>query len=266
MKDQIKQRIKSGGNQHQQFNLLRNELQHIILQEIDRHQGFDKMVFVGGTALRILFDLDRFSEDLDFSLSPLAQNKFEFLSLMQSVCETINSFGIFCEIKKPRAITAVHGCFLSFKTQEFIASKELKQTLAVKVEIDTNPPRGGVEQISAVKGPRLFKIRHYDLPSLFAGKLHALLFRKYTKGRDLYDYQWYLARKVSPNLTLLENAIAQTQKQELKLDTQSLKELLTKRFSEIDFEKAKEDVRSFVFDEHSLTLFEPQIFLSSFPT
>lgn len=266
MKDQIKQRIKAGQDRHQQFNLLRNELQCLILQEIDRHQGFDKMVFVGGTALRILFDLDRFSEDLDFSLSSLAKDKFDLVTLMQKICETINDFGIFCEVKKPRAVMAVHGCFLSFKTQEFIASKELKQTLAVKVEIDTNPPGGGIEQLSSVKGPRLFKVRHYDLPSLFAGKLHALLFRKYTKGRDLYDYLWYLARKVSPNLTLLENGIFQTQKLKLKLDAQSLKELLTKRFAEIDFAKAKEDLRPFVFDENSLSLFTPQIFFNSFPT
>lgn len=265
MKDNLIQIARKGKTAVEQMNLLRNELQHLILQEVDRKLGFEKIAFLGGTALRILYGLDRFSEDLDFSVSESFHKKFELKQLAHAVSASIKSFGVDCEISKIKNIKTVHSCFFDFSGLLYEINRHFgkQQKLAIKFDVDANPPRGANEAVSPVAGARLYKVRHYDLPSLFAGKLHAILYRNYTKGRDYYDFLWYAAKKIRPNLILLENAILQTQKEPLQLTPEKLKTMLQERFIKTDFAQVKSDVSPFLFDAQSLTLLSQEVFLQA---
>jgi len=264
MKDDLIARAKKGINVEMRLHLLREELHHLILQEADRKGAFGKICFVGGTALRILFGLDRFSEDLDFSVSKTA-GVFDLTSLAQGLRQSLEAFGIPCEIRRPKTVGAVHGCFFTFTglLHETDPSFPKNQNLSIKFEVDTNPPQGGIEQTSPVTGARVYKIRHYNLPSLFAGKLNAVLYRVYTKGRDLYDFLWYVGRNTPVNYTLLQNGIEQTTKTKITLTREGLQKMLREKFEKTDFEQAKRDIAPFLLDPRALSLFEKETFLNA---
>jgi predicted nucleotidyltransferase component of viral defense system len=265
MKEEILKRAKKGRGSFEKLNLLREELHHLILQEIDRKGGFEKICFQDGTALRIIFGLDRFFEDLDFCVSSQLHGSFHLEKLVKSVQNSLQAFGFDCELSRQRTTGAVHSCFFRFAgLVEFLASSFRKtQKLGIKIEVDTNPPAGGHETVSPVTGIHLYKVRHHDLPSLFAGKLHAILCRKYTKGRDLYDFLWYSARRTPVNLTMLENAVFQTSKNKVRYTQESLRKALKLCFEKIDWSAAKKDVEPFVSDSNSLSLFKRDIFLET---
>lgn len=265
MKEEILKRAKKGKGYYEKLNLLREELHHLILQEIDRKGGFDKLCFQGGTALRIIFGLDMFSEDLDFCVSSQIQGSFNLEKLVKAVQNSLQAFGFDCELSCQRTISAAHSCFFRFAglLESLASSFRKKQKLAIKIEVDTNPPSGGRETVSPVMGIRLYKVRHHDLPSLFAGKLHAILYRKYTKGRDLYDFLWYASRKTSVNIKLLENAVYQTTQNKIKYTQESLQKALRLRFEKINWLAAKKDIEPFVSDAASLSLFQKDIFLET---
>jgi len=129
------------------------------------------------------------------------------------------------------------------------------QKLSIKLEIDTNPPAGWKMQTTVLNKTYLFSVAHYDLPSMFAGKLHASFYRRYTKGRDIYDLFWYLGKKVRPNLELLNNAIAQSQGESPCITESSLKEFMLKGRAHIDLNAARKDVERFLEDKSELRLF-----------
>ncbi len=262
MKDEIIKKLVGKKSAGEKLNLLREELHHLILQETDRKGFFDEICFLGGTALRIVYGLNRYSEDLDFSLSQYYRQKFDLKKMAGTLIKSLAAFGFDCEITRPRIENNVQGCFFSFKNLLTNIDRTFpkQQTLAIKFEVDTVPPKGAVETVSPVVAARLYSIRHYDLPSLFAGKLHAILFRPYTKGRDLYDFLWYTGKAIGVNKKLLENAIKQTQKQKILITEESLQEMLTKRFASIDFAKAKTDVARFLPDSAELELFRKEVF------
>lgn len=265
MKQDILQRVRHGKSREEKINLLREELHHLILQEMDRRQGFRDLCFVGGTALRIVFGLDRYSEDLDFSTSEKCVLNYDLALLVSSVQRALVDYGCDVQIKKMRNHSVVQSCFLVFTNLLSDLDKVFSktQTLAIKLEVDTNPPHGAQESLSPIVGARLYKLRHYTLPSLFAGKIHAVLFRKYTKGRDLYDFLWYVGKGVPVNRVLLENAARQSQKRDFAFDESALRETLKKRFEKIDFKQAKNDVLPFLQDRNALDLFERDIFVGS---
>lgn len=281
MNKELLNKAKAGHNSQERLNLLREELHHLILQEMDRKGGFKKLCFLGGTALRMIYRLDRFSEDLDFSVSLVrlapakpdasaqrSQDKeasFSLEPLAKSVARSLQSFGIDCEMVKTRQVAAVHSCLFKFSNLLHEADPSFRkgQKLAIKFDVDTNPPEGARESVSPVSGDHLYKVRHYDLPSLFAGKLHAVLYRQYTKGRDLYDFLWYRSKKIAVNSALLENAIQQTQKETIRFTPQTLENRLAERFKRIDFKAARKDVDRFLEDTRSLSLFERETFLGA---
>lgn len=265
MQEEILKKVRARKNHEDRLNYLREELHHLILQEIDRKGGFKQLCFVGGTALRILFDLDRFSEDLDFFLSLRVKKEFHLKPLVDSIQKSLEGFGFLCEIRSLKNEKNVQSCFFTFSQllPKLDSIYRAEQKLAIKLEVDTNPPEGALETTSPVAGERLYKICHYDPPSLFAGKLHALLFRHYTKGRDLYDFLWYVGKKIFPNIGLLENAIFQTKKKRMMLTPESLKTMLQERFEATDWNLAKKDVSSFLSDPGSLNLFSKEIFLDA---
>ena len=130
------------------------------------------------------------------------------------------------------------------------------QKLSIKLEIDANPPAGGVLVNTIVSKIYTFNIVHYDLPSLYAGKLHACFYRTFTKGRDFYDLVWYLGKKVKPNFTLLNNAIQQTQGNAPQISESNFKQYLLENIQRIDFEHVKKDVERFLEDKSELSLFD----------
>lgn len=263
MKDTILERAGRGSSGIEKLNFLREELHHLILQEIDRKGGFNDLCFQGGTALRLLFGLDRFSEDLDFCLSSDAGKNFELKLLVRSVLRSLEGFGFECHIAEEKSTKAVHSSFF-FRFSGLLAKVDpffgKDRKLAIKVEVDTHPPGGGREVISPVSGAHLYKVRHHDLPSLFAGKLHAILCRRFTKGRDLYDFLWYTGRRTPVNLVLLNNAVKQTEEEPVPYTEKTLRKALRERFEKIDFGAAKKDVESFVGNRESLRLFDRAVF------
>ncbi len=265
MKDKILEHTRQGKTSEHKLNRLREALHHMILQEADRKQAFNQICFLGGTALRIVYGLDRFSEDLDFSLSNQSLGRFDLASLATGIQKSLDAFGLSCKVERFKTVGAVQSCFFTFQGLLHEVDRHFRdnQKLAIKFDVDTRSPPGAVEAASPITAFRVYKVRHYDLASLFAGKLHAILYRTYTKGRDLYDFLWYTGKQIHVNRVLLENAIEQTQKLKLHLDNASLRSLLAKRFQEINFEKAKKDVAPFLEDPESLSLFEPSVFMGA---
>jgi len=126
--------------------------------------------------------------------------------------------------------------------------------ISIKLEIDTNPPSGSKQELSLYNSTFLFYILHYDLPSLFSGKLHALLCREYTKGRDWYDLLWYLSnfRDLKPNLIMLKRAIKQTCKRRIEIEKGNWKQILKQEIDELDIEKVKKDVKPFLENHNEI--------------
>ena len=133
------------------------------------------------------------------------------------------------------------------------------QNLSIKIEVDSNPPLGWRTETTLVNKTYLFSLVHFDLPSMYATKLHACFFRKYTKGRDFYDLIWYLGKKTRPNYAVLNNAIKQTEGRNFGINEHAFKDFLLTEIQRIDFEKAKADVERFLEDKSELKLFNLKI-------
>jgi hypothetical protein len=136
------------------------------------------------------------------------------------------------------------------------------QRVFIRLEIDTNPPSGWKTELSLVSEAFVFTILRFDLPSLYATKLHVCFFRRYIKGRDIYDLIWYLGKDLLPNFTLLNNAIEQTEGKNPALDRNNFKEFLISKIEKIDFAKAKRDVERFLVDKDELRLFNKELLIN----
>ena len=128
------------------------------------------------------------------------------------------------------------------------------QKLSIRLEIDSKPPAGWEVENTVINKVYLLNVTHLSLSSLYATKLHACFFRKYAKGRDFYDLVWYLGKRVTPNYTLLNNAVKQTQSRDLKLSPKNIADFLLKRLSKVDFSIIKKDVERFLEDKSELAL------------
>jgi len=255
----LKEQISKYSTNEEKFNYLRETIQIQTLKIIDQHGFFKNIAFVGGTALRILYDLNRFSEDLDFSL--INAENFDFLRMSEQLIKSFLLLNIDLQINS-KTKNNVHVAQLKFSKllYELGLSSLPDQKLYIKLELDMNPPLGAVLEYTMQKN--FFGIRHYDLPSLYAGKLHAVLHHKYTKGRDYYDLMWYLTKRIEPNLTLLNNAITQSTAKQSKLDIDDLKASLTKRLQKTDFQEVYADLETFIRDPLELKVLNLSNFLN----
>jgi hypothetical protein len=255
---------------------LREIIQEVALLGLWRAKFFEHAAFYGGTALRILYGLDRFSEDLDFSLLAPSPD-FNLARYTASLEEELLAFGfnVRVEMVDKAVESAVQSAFLKANTRNELlvieAGEELMgqvaagQVLKVKIEVDTDPPPGFSTSTRYLLQPIPFAVRSYSLPDLFAGKMHAILFRKWknrVKGRDWYDLVWYAANHPQLNLGHLEQRMRQTGhwSGEQSLSPVAFSDLLFEAIDRLDVNQARKDVSPFVKDQQMLALWSHDFF------
>ncbi|MFH1260253.1 MAG: nucleotidyl transferase AbiEii/AbiGii toxin family protein [Elusimicrobiota bacterium] len=244
----------------EKINKTREFLQILILKILFDRGFFEPLAFVGGTALRILYGLRRYSEDLDFSL--VKKEGYNFKTLLHELLYELKKYNFKVEVSSNES-NIVHSSFIKFSEllSDLGLSNLKEQKLSIKLEIDTNPPQGWQLRLTPVTESFVFAVNSFDLASLYATKLHACFFRKYTKGRDFYDLIWYLGKNIEPNYLLLNNAIKQTEKKDLKIGPDNLKFFLREKLEKIDFILVRKDTERFLEDKNELKLFDRQIIL-----
>ncbi len=265
------------------FDALREILQEIVLLGLYEGGFFKHAVFYGGTALRILHGLPRFSEDLDFSLMSVDKG-FDFSSYEASIVQTLKSFGfeVSIEIKTKSNQSAIASAFVKGNTIKHLINintpKSMTDTIhkhkvvKIKLEVDTEPPLGFESEHLLRLTPRPFSLHTMTLPSLYAGKMHALLCRSWSsrpKGRDWYDLIWYISHDVTLDIKHLQARLNQSckwlEENDIKviedLDEKGLKSLLQKRVESLDITKAKHDLRPFISDISELDLWSEPFFM-----
>jgi predicted nucleotidyltransferase component of viral defense system len=263
VKDHLKQLIEKIRDNNLSRCTVREYLQARVLESLQENGAFNNWVFVGGTALRFLYSMPRFSEDLDFSLvkTGLEDN---FTELMRKIKGTFEAEDYKLTIKAKIEKT-VKSAFLKFEglLYEIGLSPHSAETISIKVEIDTNPPSDAIFETSVVRRHCLLNLQHYDKSSLLAGKLHALLSRKYVKGRDIYDLMWYLTDRTwpEPNIALLNNALHQTGWKGKEIAADNWREETAMRISKYDWDKVIADVRPFVEKQRDLEMMTKEILL-----
>lgn len=259
-------------------NALKEIIQEIALLGLWRAKFFEHCAFYGGTALRILYGLDRFSEDLDFSLLK-TQPGFNLKPYLKAIESELNGMGLNVTVieKDKSADTAIESAFIKAGTKEHLLKIQVPASISdriqgnaimnIKLEIDTDPPGGFETEVKTLLQPIPFSVNTYKKPDLFAGKLHAILNRNWkgrVKGRDYYDYVWYVAREVPVHMSHLEQRLRQSGgwTNAKSMQQKELLELLRKRFSELDVKAAKKDVMPFLRDPASVELWSPAFFES----
>ncbi|MCC5790744.1 MAG: nucleotidyl transferase AbiEii/AbiGii toxin family protein [Opitutales bacterium] len=234
---------------------LREITQEIVLAALGRSDFFGQAGFHGGTCLRIFHGLNRFSEDLDFALKE-ADPSFHLMPYLDCLCNELSAFGYAFEIEdRTTAEQAVQKAFLKDDSVGKILRLNYRpgsgpmRKLRVKLEVDTRPPAGATYEMPVLDYPFPSAIRVFDLASLFAGKMHALLCRGYVKGRDWYDFIWYTAHRVPINHILLSAALRQQgpwKDSAIETDNAWCKKRLAEVIETLDVKKARDDVRRFL--------------------
>lgn len=241
------------------LNYLREYLQQVILREMFEMDWLDELVFHGGTALRIIHDLNRFSEDLDFHLIK-PDRAYSGRSKLNELQRRLKLNGYQIELTFPSGGN-VRNAMVKFAgglLYEAGISPHENQKLNIKLEIDTNPPFGFVTDTTLVNQYFPLALTHHDLKTFLAGKCHAILQREWTKGRDFYDLLFYLTRwrGLTPNLEYLNNALKQTGYKGSGIEENDWKELILERVEEIQWSSVEEDVEPFLLDRADLKAFK----------
>jgi predicted nucleotidyltransferase component of viral defense system len=246
----------------QRFNYLREYLQWLILKGIDQKGYRRQMAFMGGTSLRILYHSNRFSEDLNFSLT-IPRDHFKPAELRESLKNYFNFLGLEIEISPVKTSSAVASFFIKFPHLLYYLhlSPQKEEKISIKIEVDTNPPSGWKLEEFLMTDPFLFWITHYDLPSLFASRLHAFLFRKYDKGRDYYDLLFLLRRKTDLNFQLFQNAVKQTHPEKKYSSVEEVYEEIKQKIVHTNFQEILKDARPFILDAEELQYLNPDVLI-----
>lgn len=237
--------------------------QQVVLAGLHRGGFFDRAAFYGGTCLRLFHQLPRFSEDMDFSLLA-PDDGFKFENYFQPIIDEFDSLGRKVEIKKKEKKTfgKVESAFLKDTTDVYNVAFQTEKTVKVKIEVDTQPPLKFQTEQKALTLPYTFMVRCFELPDLYAGKMHALVFRNWktrVKGRDWYDFEWYVRWGVPLDFNHLQERI-----HEFNGVTMSKEEFMAKlkeRLSNTNIEDVKADVRGFVINPHELDIWTNNYFL-----
>lgn len=233
---------------------LREIMQQVALAGLSRSSFYEKAAFYGGTALRIFYGLDRFSEDLDFSL--LADDDdFSFKPYMDAIVDEFSSQGMQVSVREKELV--LEGIIPEQGVQQIPAIK-------IKIEVDKHPPQGFETEEKLLTQPFSFYVNCFSLPSLFAGKMHALLFRKWqnnVKGRDWYDIEWYIRKGVSMSLShFLQRAINSGDWDKKTITPAEFQDLLNKKIDSVNMGRVKEDISRFISNPGKLSIWSPKYF------
>lgn len=245
---------------------LREVMQEIALAGLQRGGFFDKAAFYGGTCLRVFYGLPRFSEDLDFSLLQ-ADAAFSFEPYFKTVRQEFAAFGFDVALseKKKTAVTDITSAFLKSDATVYDLRVIGPKTIKIKFEVDTNPPLRFATQEQLLIQPYSFYVKCFALPDLFAGKMHALMYRQWgnrVKGRDWFDFEWYVRQGVALNLDhFVERASQSGETLPAPLKPASFLSLLQARIDGLDVGSAREDVSRFLHDSESLKIWSKDYFL-----
>ncbi len=260
------------------IHALKEIIQEITLLGLYRSGFYSKAAFYGETALRIFHGLERFSEDLDFTLTKKNEN-FDFSSFLKFVKAELESFGFELDIETKTKLkntniksafikggTLIHLLKINSVTPP-VSGVHPDEKIKVKFEIDIDPPEGATTEMKYHLIPIPFTVQLYTLPSLFSGKLHAVLCRNWQnriKGRDLYDLVWYISRGTKVNLDHLHHRMIQSGHLQIddKFNSTTLVDKLMERICSIDFNQAKLDVLPFIKNPDSVELWSKDFFIS----
>lgn len=259
----------------EQENMLAELMQHYVLASLSRSGLFSMAMFHGGTCLRICHGMNRFSEDLDFLLKQPG-GRFAWEPYLKRIAADFESEGLPIEIQdKNQAVGAVRKAFVktdsigSVVTLDLPFERASSKKIRIKLEVDVNPPRGSSFATSYLSFPTTAPITTQTLSSGFGTKAHALLCRRYIKGRDWYDFLWYAARRTVPDLALLGNALHQQgpwQGKRIAVSSEWLLRALRTKIDSVDWNRARDDVRRFLplseqrgLDSWSVDLFLHQV-------
>jgi hypothetical protein len=248
MKEHLRSLLSNISNPQQARNLTREYLQALVLQSMQRAGAMVPLAFHGGTALRFLYSSQRFSEDLDFALEGDAR-VYDFHAYLQGIRRDLEAQG-YTVLMKVSDQKTVNNAYVRFPglLYDLGFSPHRDEILAVKVEVDTKPPRGAGMKTTLVRRYVMLNLQHHDKASLLAGKLHAILQRPFLKGRDLYDLIWYLSTPdwPAPNLVMLNNALSQTGWTKPSLTADTWRSALYARLEEVSWDQVLSDVTPFL--------------------
>lgn len=254
---------------------LREVMQEISLLGLWRGKFFEKAAFYGGTALRVLYGLDRFSEDLDFSLLEKSEG-FDLSEYGESLKRELASFGFAVEIESRRKQTQVQSAFLKANTRTQMITVEFErglvqqiprnQVLKIRLEVDTDPPQGFITEVRYLLRPVPFAVKTFSLPDLFAGKMHAVLCRGWksrAKGRDWYDLVWFAAYHPELHIAHLEQRMRQTEHWTVPapLTAGDMRDLLSKKIEKVNIDQIRREVEPFAKDPTALAIWSKEFFL-----
>lgn len=257
MIDIIQEKLKGykPANAVEEENATKEILQEVALYALWRANFFDVALFQGGTSLRILHGLPRFSEDLDFMLAE-PDPEFDWTPYLDSLLEIFREFGVASEaiakddMEKRIRQAVIKDTSVANQLDLSFADRHPDKKIKIKLEIDVAPPAHSGEVYTFLDFPLDYEVRHQDLASNFALKIHALLCRGFVKGRDWYDFSWYIAKGVYPNLKHLQAALFQfgpwAEEKGLIVNHAWLKGRLTEKISSIDWKVAAQDVERFL--------------------
>ena len=238
-------------------------MQQIALYGLYRGGFFDHAAFYGGTCLRIFHNLQRYSEDMDFTQTEKDPN-IHLENYFPQIIEAFKLTGREVTIKKREKKTfgKVESAFLKDNTDVYDIAFQTEKTIKVKIELDTDPPLGFETEQKTLLKPFSTMIRCVALSDLYAGKMHALLYRNWktrVKGRDWYDFQWYVANRVPLNFGHLQKRVAEFNG--IELNKEDFLEVLHERLATTDIESVKQDVARFIFDQRDIEIWSNDYFL-----
>lgn len=257
-------------NDEELKHALREIVQETTLCGLYRGDFFEKAAFYGGTALRIFYKLPRFSEDLDFSLlSP--DPTFSLDPYINSIVDECEAIGLQVTVNRKNKTTqsSIDSAFLKTETSwdELIVNlpkSNASISLKIKIEIDTKPPLGFITEEKLLLKPISCYIKSFSLPDLFAGKMHALLYRKWKtriKGRDWYDMEWYIKKGVPIHLSHFETRALQSGDISASITNEELLELLKIKITTTSIDRVKEDVVRFIANPSELDIWSNDYFM-----
>jgi len=256
MKTYLKRQVDQASSPIQAGNVAREYLQARILESLQNAGVMIPLAFQGGTALRFLYDLPRFSEDLDFALER-PEKGFDIGKSLDKIKRELEKENYKVQLKV-NTNKVVHTAFIRFSglLYELGLSGHRNQVLSIKLEVDTNPPAGAGLENTVVRRHVILRLQHHDRASLLAGKLHALLQRDYVKGRDIYDLFWYQSNRrwPEPNLVLLNNALDQSGWNNGKLLNNTWRNVVRQKINTMAWERVVDDVAPFLEKEAELQL------------